>query len=306
VLIKRAQILQEIRAFFLQRSVLEVETPSLSQAATTDPSIHSIEAGFADGLRYLHTSPEFPMKRLLSAGSGDIFQICKVFRASESGRYHNPEFSLLEWYRLGFNHKRLADEVVELIRHLAPAELLSSPVKKISYQALFKEGLGIDPLDISSQNLEVLARQRGVHPGCSLPHDAWLDLLLSHCLIPALPMDSLTVVHAYPASQAALARIDAAGQTAARFEVFWGPLELANGYFELTDAAEQRQRFEMELRTRQEQGLAQIPIDENLIFALQEGLPDCAGVALGLDRLLMRLLSANHINDVLAFPFERA
>ena len=303
---KRAQMLQDIRSFFCQRDVLEVETPTLSRAATTDPSIHSVEAKLAGQSRYLHTSPEFPMKRLLAAGSGDIFQVCKVFRAEESGRYHNPEFTLLEWYRLGFDDHHLADEVVELISCLSPSGLLSSPAIKISYQALFKERLGIDPLAISIDDLEALARRKTIHPGCALSHDAWLDLTFSHCLAPELSKSCLTVIYDYPASQAALARIDPNGQTAARFEIFWGSIELANGFYELADSNEQRQRFEAELQMRKETKLPKIPMDNYLLQALQEGLPDCAGVALGLDRLLMSLVGATHIDEVLAFPFDRS
>ena len=306
ILKQRAKMLQNIRAFFSQRDVLEVETPALSRAATTDPTIHSVEARLAGELRYLHTSPEFPMKRLLAAGSGDIFQVCKVFRAEESGRYHNPEFSLLEWYRLGFDEHRLADEVVELISSLSPSGMLSSPAIKISYQALFKERLGIDPFAISIDDLEAFARQKAIHPHCELSFDSWLDLAFSHCLAPKLSIDNLTVVYDYPASQAALARVHSNCQTAARFEIFWGSIELANGFYELADSAEQRQRFNAELRQREAGTLPQVPMDSYFLQALQEGLPDCAGVALGLDRLLMCFVGATHIDEVLAFPYERS
>jgi len=296
-------MLQNIRSFFSQRDVLEVETPALSRAATTDPTIHSVEARLAGELRYLHTSPEFPMKRLLAAGSGDIFQVCKVFRAEESGRNHNPEFSLLEWYRLGFDEHRLADEVIELISSLSPPDMLSSPAIKVSYQALFKERLGIDP---TIDDLEALARRKAIHPRCELSLDSWLDLVFSHCLAPEFSKDNLTVVYDYPASQAALARIHSNGQTAARFEIFWGSIELANGFYELADSAEQRQRFNAELHLREERKLPQITMDNYFLQALQEGLPDCAGVALGLDRLLMCLVGATHIDEVLAFPYGRS
>jgi len=299
-------MLQSIRSFFSQRDVLEVETPALSRAATTDPTIHSVEARLAGELRYLHTSPELPMKRLLTAGSGDVFQICKVFRAEESGRYHNPEFSLLEWYRLGFDEHRLADEVVELIASLSPSGMLSSPAIKISYQALFKQRLGIDPFDISIDDLEALARKKSIHPGCELSHDAWLDLIFSHCLESEFANDLLTIVYDYPASQAALARIHLNEPTAARFEIFWGSIELANGFYELADYSEQRQRFNAELHLREERKLPQITVDNYFLQALQEGLPDCAGVALGLDRLLMCLVGAAHIDEVLAFPYGRS
>jgi len=306
ILKQRAKMLQNIRAFFSQRDVLEVETPALSRAATTDPTIHSVEARLAGELRYLHTSPEFPMKRLLAAGSGDIFQVCKVFRAEESGRYHNPEFSLLEWYRLGFDEHRLADEVVELIFSLSPSGMLSSPAIKISYQALFKERLGIDPFAISIDDLEAFARQKSIHPGCELSHDAWLDLIFSHCLEPEFADDSLTIVYDYPASQAALARIHLNEPTAARFEIFWGSIQLANGFYELADYAEQQQRFDAELQMRKEAGIPVTPLDTLFLQALKGGLPNCAGVALGLDRLLMCIVGATHIDGVLAFPFGRS
>ncbi len=299
-------MLEHIRGFFHRRGVLEVETPVLSRAATTDPNIHSVKARLAGELKYLHTSPEFPMKRLLAAGSGDIFQICKVFRAKESGRYHNPEFSLLEWYRLGFDEHRLADEVVELISSLSPPRLLSSPVIKITYQALFKEFLGIDPLATRTEELSALLKQKSIHPGCALSRDGCLDALFSQCLAPQFSRENLTIIHDYPASQAALAKIHPKGQTAARFEVFWGPIELANGFYELADAQEQQRRFEAELRIREKAESTQVPMDMYFLHALKAGLPDCAGVAMGLDRLLMNLTGATHIDEVLAFPFERS
>ncbi len=291
----RARLLQGIRAFFLARDVLEVETPLLSRAGNTDPAIESFRV--CDG-GYLHTSPEFPMKRLLAAGSGDIYQICKVFRRGEAGRYHNPEFTLLEWYRLGFDDRRLANEVVELIGTLAARPL---PVQHIGYQRLFTETLGIDPLSAELPALEAAARIADVHPGCEMPRDDWLDLLLSHCITPDFPADRLTIVTDYPASQAALARLRDDGRTAARFEVYWGSLELANGYHELTDAQEQRCRVAAEQAERRQRGLPPVPADEYFLVALDAGLPDCAGVALGVDRLLMKLIGAAHIGEVIAF-----
>jgi len=283
--------------------VLEVETPALSSAAATDPAIHSAQIRINRESRYLHTSPEFPMKRLLAAGSGDIFQICRVFRQGEVGRFHNPEFTLLEWYRHDFDHHRLADEVAELIGMLLGTELSLLSAKKVTYQTLFKENLGIDPLDVDLGMLEDVALKKEVHPGCQLSLNGWLDLLFTLCLAPSFSSDRLTIVHSYPASQAALARLDIEGTTSARFEVFWGGLELANGFHELSDEPEQRRRFEVELKIREEEGLPLMPIDERLLSALHAGLPDCAGVALGLDRVLMRLVGASCIDEVLTFPF---
>jgi lysyl-tRNA synthetase class 2 len=296
-------MLQGIRRFFNRRNVLEVETPALSSAAATDPAIHSAQINVNHELRYLHTSPEFPMKRLLAAGSGDIFQICRVFRQGEIGCLHHPEFTLLEWYRHGFDHHRLADEVVELIGKLLGTDSSLLSAKKVTYQALFQEKLGIDPMGVDLSTLESIALNKGVHPECKLSFDGWLDLLFSLCLAPSFPSDRLTIVHSYPASQAALARLNIEGMTSARFEVFWGELELANGFHELSDASEQRRRFEVELKTREEIGLPRMPMDERLLSALRAGLPDCAGVALGLDRVLMRLVGASCIDEVLTFPF---
>ncbi len=293
-------MLQRIRAFFMARGVLEVETPLLSRAGNTDPSITSLEV--RDG-GWLHTSPEFPMKRLLAAGSGDIYQICKVFRGGESGRFHNPEFTLLEWYRLGFDDCRLADEVVALISEVAARRF---DVVSVSYRSLFLDALGIDPLRTGVDELQALARSRGIAPDGDMPRDDWLDLLLSHIVTPSFPTDRLTVVTDYPASQAALARLNADGETAARFEIYWGAVELANGYFELTDPVEQRRRVAAEQSVRRQRGLPPIRADERFLQAIDHGLPDCAGVALGLDRLLMKVMGAEHIGEVIAFDAGRA
>jgi lysyl-tRNA synthetase class 2 len=306
VLKARARMLQGIRAFFMAREVREVETPVFSQAGNTDPSITPVAATINGNPGFLQTSPEFPMKRLLAAGSGDIYQICKAFRDSESGRYHNPEFTLLEWYRLGFDHHRLMDEVIQLIREVGGSEASQLQVETYAYHALFLRSLGLDVLSASDAVLEALAQARGVHPGCPLARDAWLDLLLSHCITSRFPADQLTVIVDYPATQAALARLNADGVTAARFEIYWGGVELANGYHELLDGDEQRQRLQQEARKRAEHHLPAIRQDEHFLQAVEAGLPDCAGVALGLDRLLMKLIGADHIDEVIAFPFARA
>ena len=299
----RARLLSDIRAYFAERGVLEVDTPTLSHAGTTDPAIHSLTTQLNNQRCYLHTSPEFPMKRLLAAGSSDIYQLCKVFRAGESGRYHNPEFTLLEWYRLGMNHLELAEEVTSLIAELDRNEH-GLEYKTTRHSELFISSIGLDPLHADLKQLEDFANKKIPGAPKALDRDAYLDLFLSHLIVPALPENQLTVIMDYPTSQAALARLNPDQKTAARFEIYWGSLELANGFQELQDATEQRERFVAENNQRKKMGLPEITIDENLLSALESGLPDCSGVALGVDRLLMCLESKKHINEVLAFPFN--
>ncbi len=306
----RARLLRGIRRFLDERGVLEVETPVLSRAGTTDPAIDSLATRFtgpgaAAGLPlWLHTSPEFPMKRLLAAGSGPIYQICRVFRDGEAGRLHNPEFTLLEWYRPGFDLARLMDEVSALVRSLLPA---CAGDTRATYGDLFQRHLGIDPHRASVDELRRAARAAGVDPSLEAgDRDAWLDLLMSHCIEPRLP-DGLCFVHDYPASQAALARLRPGDPPVAeRFELYLDRVELANGFHELADAAEQRRRFEGDLARRRAEGRPGPPLDEALLQALAAGLPDCSGVALGVDRLLMRVVGADRIDQVLAFPIDRA
>ena len=307
----RAALLAEIRSFFQRAGVLEVDTPTLSQAAATDPAIESLHTRYngpgapPGGMLYLHTSPEFAMKRLLAAGSGPIYQICKVFRDAERGRYHNPEFSLLEWYRPQFDHHRLMDEVEALLQSLLPAP---RPVVRVSYRELFHRYLDIDPHDVTCASLRRLAGQQGIKGDLELSGtDAWLDLLLSHCIEPQLAGTGLCFVYDFPASQASLARINPGSPPlAARFELYLDGVELANGFHELGDADEQRLRFQTDLERRRRGNNALLPMDQRLLTALHSGLPDCSGVALGIDRLLMRMTDADHIDQVLAFPLERA
>lgn len=299
-------MLAGIRAFFIEHYALEVDTPILSCAGTTDPAIESFNAEGLGKQFWLHTSPEFPMKRLLASGAGDIYQVAKVFRQGESGRLHNPEFTMLEWYRVGWDHHQLIDEVIKLISYLDQACPSNLRVEKVSYQTLLVSHLGLDPLDCDETELVGCAKERGIDAQLDLDKDGWLDLLMSHLVMPSLPADQLTVVYDYPASQAALSRINSDGLTAARFEVFWGSVELANGFHELTDAREQRLRFEKEIEDRECSGQQVVPIDEHLIDSLGHGLPDCSGVAIGLDRLLMKLVGVKDIKDVMAFPVTRA
>lgn len=309
----RARLLALTRAFFRSAGVLEVETPACSFHATTDPAIESLTTryigpGHAGGQHlYLHTSPEFAMKRLLAAGCGSIYQICRVYRNGELGRLHNPEFSLLEWYRPGFDHYRLMDEVAALVRSVAGVEIEE---RRLSYADLFLENVGLDPHAADESSLRARAVKLGVPGAADLNlrgRDPWLDLLLTHCIEPRLPRDAMTFIYDYPASQAALARIRP-GQPplAERFELYLGGMELANGFHELTDAVEQHARFEAESAVRAARGQDQVPIDIHLLTALEAGVPDCAGVAVGLDRLLMWLTNAEHIQQVMTFPFERA
>jgi lysyl-tRNA synthetase class 2 len=317
VLRLRARLLQRIRAFFSAHGVLEVETPVLSGAATTDPALASFTTRYTGPLfpqgqtLYLHTSPEFLMKRLLAAGCGSIYQICKVFRDGEAGRQHNPEFTLLEWYRVGFDHHRLMDETGELVMDmLAPSMTLQAP-ERLTYHEAFQRHAGLDPFAASPDEYGQAARMHGISVSPKLVSekapDPWRDLLLTHVVEPRLGQGRLTFIYDYPASQAALARIQPGNPpVAARFELYLNGIELANGFHELANADEQRARFEQQLHTREAGGLPAVPVDERLLAALAHGLPDCAGVALGFDRLVMLASGARTINEVLAFPLERA
>nr|WP_223296785.1 EF-P lysine aminoacylase EpmA [Thiorhodovibrio frisius] len=303
VLRARARMLADIRAFFAAREVLEVETPMLSPAAATDPALASMRV--EDSGHWLHTSPEFPMKRLLAAGLGPIYQLCRVFRAGERGRRHHPEFTLLEWYRPGWTLMQLMGEVADLVR-----QLLSDPeqgVEFVGYRELFLRELAVDPWHCTPETLRAVARSKGLGDRLELDTDGWLDLLLTHCLEPKLGQAGLTFVHDYPPSQAALARLSENDPPhAERFELYLKGMELANGFQELTDADEQGQRFEADQQARQALGLAPVARDAHLLAALAAGLPESAGVALGLDRLLMLACGADHIDQVLAFPSDRA
>jgi lysyl-tRNA synthetase class 2 len=309
---RRAKLLRDIRDYFWQVGVLEVETPVCSRFATTDPAIDSFTTRFcgpgaAQGLSlYLQTSPEFPMKRLLCAGSGAIYQICKVFRNGELGSRHNPEFTLLEWYRPGFDHHRLMDEVADLIHAVSGFQM---PVEKLSYRDAFKSHLKIDPHRVDTDQLSACAIERQL-PGIEdlvLTRDGWLDLLMSHLIEPQLGGDGMTFLYDYPASQAALAKV--AGDSppvAQRFELYISGVEIANGFHELDDAVEQRRRFTKDNDLRQTEQRSIMPMDEWLVEALAAGLPQCSGVALGIDRLMMVLTGRQRIDEVVGFDFSRA
>lgn len=310
---QRAEFLTRLRGYFAERGVLEVETPLLSSAGIPDPHIPSFttEPGpDGEASRYLNTSPEFAMKRLLAAGTGSIFQVCKAFRRGEQGRQHNPEFTLLEWYRPGFDHLRLMDEVDVLVRQLAEGLRSLGTTERLSYREVFQRYLQIDPMMAGVSALEACAREQGLGEVAGLAdadRDVWLDLLLSHCIQPHLGKHGPTFIYDYPASQAALARIRLGTPSVAeRFELFIDGIELANGFHELQDANEQRLRFEADLAYRRTEKLESITLDERLLAALTAGLPACAGVALGLDRLQLVLAGCDVIQDTLAFSYERS
>lgn len=301
----RARLLRHIRDYFAEQQVLEVETPALTAAGVSDPHIDSFKIpaqemdGRAAGL-YLQTSPEYAMKRLLAAGSGPIYQIARVFRAGEAGRRHSPEFSLLEWYRPGFDHHQLMDEVEELLSRLLS---LQSGAERITYRDVFRQYLDIDPLQATVAELRRCAEFNAISLQESVDdRDIWLDLLFSHAIEPRLAerQARMLFVHDYPASQAALARIDERG-LAARFELYLDGVELANGYHELVDAGEQRRRFIQDNRRRRALGKVEMPADEYLLQALESGMPDCAGVALGLDRLVMCAAGVDSLKQVMSF-----
>lgn len=301
----RAQLLADIRSFFSDRKVLEVETAILSLAGNTDPNMTGMRTDSSPP-RFLRTSPEYPMKRLLAAGLTDIYEMGRVFRAGESGSWHNPEFTLLEWYRRGWNYLELADEVIALVKHCAGGRFDSWKVERHSYRDLFLHHTGLDPFAADDSEWAMHARERNIQVG-PLDQHQWQDLMLTHIIQPALEVESITVVCDFPPVQAALARIrHDAPAVAERFEVYLGQAELANGYQELTDATEQLQRFERDNRLRRMRGEEAVAIDRHLIEALRHGLPECSGVALGVDRLLMRLMDLDAIDAVLAFPRERA
>jgi elongation factor P--(R)-beta-lysine ligase len=300
-------MLSAARAFFRHRGVLEVETPILSGAAVSDPQIESLTTEIAGtGKRaYLCPSPEYAMKRLLAAGSGDIYQICKVFRDGERGRWHNPEFTMIEWYRVGFDDGALMEEVEMLVGQLlAPARTLPR-AECLSYSAALQRHAGVDAFSSSDGELLEAAARKGITCDADLDRDAKLDLLMGLIVGPQLGREGPCFVCDYPASQAALARLKPGlPRVAARFELYLDGLELANGFHELVQPAEQRARFVQDLSARGARGQVQPPLDENLLAALEHGMPDCAGVALGFDRLVAIALGADRLADAMAFSID--
>jgi len=315
----RARLLAAVRAFFAVRGVLEVETPALAAATVPDLHLASLETRWhgpgappEGAALYLQTSPEVHMKRLLAAGSGPIFQLARVFRDGEAGRRHNPEFTMLEWYRPGFDHHALMDEVEALLAAVLGEGALGAPAERLTYAELFGRHARLDPHSASIAELDATAAAAGVAVPTLEPgdRDGRLHLLLSHLVEPRLPAGRITFVHDFPASQAALARVrpgrGGGPELAERFEAYVGRVELANGFHELTDGAEQRRRFERDRAERRRLGLPVPPLDERFLEALEAGLPPCAGVALGFDRLVMLAAGADALAEAIAFPVERA
>ena len=309
--VARAELLRTIREFFYARNVLEVETPLLSNGTVTDEHLDAFDTQFnfdssgKPSKLYLQTSPEYAMKRLLCADSGSIYQVCKAFRHEGEGRWHNPEFTMLEWYRLGFDHFALMDEVDALLQET----LNTDSADKMTYQQAFQHYLNIDPLSADDEILLSAMQQHhiDIHAPQSLSYDSKLQLLFSYVIEPEIGIERPCFVYNFPASQAALAKLSSADERVAeRFEVYYQGAELANGFHELSAAKEQRLRFETDNEKRKENGLPTKPIDENFLSALDAGLPACAGVALGVDRLLMLKTGASHIKEVINFNVSRA
>jgi elongation factor P--(R)-beta-lysine ligase len=324
-LVLRSALLMHARHFFVDHGLIEVDTPIVVNAPVTDVHIHSARVLFEDESHshsntgpagpagsarpyFLHTSPEYAMKRLLASGSGDIFQICHVIRGLERGKQHNAEFTLIEWYRLGYTLDKLMEEVELLVRHLLGEVAFNLVNERITYQQAFRSTLGIDPLTASTRELMAVAQEKAGFRTDRLPQrDELLELLMGTVIGPRLGQNSLTFVYNYPSTQAALARLNPHDpRTALRFELYCQGMELANGFHELASAAEQRARFERDNNERRRLGMPVYEVDERLLAALEIGLPDCAGVALGFDRTLMLAAEATHIDQVLPFPTERA
>ncbi|ELA8132296.1 elongation factor P--(R)-beta-lysine ligase [Vibrio parahaemolyticus] len=308
---QRATLIAAIRQFFAERQVMEVDTPAMSHATVTDIHLHTFQTefvgpGYADGSKlFFMTSPEFHMKRLLAAGSGCIYQINKAFRNEENGRYHNPEFTMLEWYRVGFDHHKLMDEMDDLLQLV----LKCGAAQRMTYQQAFIDVLGVCSLEGSMTELKAAASKLGLSDIAEPEEDrdTLLQLLFSVGVENKIGQDVPAFVYDFPASQAALAKINPQDHRVAdRFEVYFKGIELANGFHELDNPKEQLARFEQDNAKRIEMGLKPQPIDYHLISALEAGLPDCAGVALGIDRLIMLALGCDHIDQVTAFPFPIA
>ncbi|HDR0611754.1 elongation factor P--(R)-beta-lysine ligase [Pasteurella multocida] len=308
-LLARAKIIAEIRRFFTDRGLLEVETPVLSEFGVTDVHLSTFNTDFISPMAeksktlWLSTSPEYHMKRLLAAGSGPIFQLCHVFRNEEAGQHHNPEFTMLEWYRPHFDMYRLINEVDDLLQQILDCK----PTESLSYQFVFQEYVGLDPLSAEKAELVAKAKQYHLQQAEQQDRDTLLQFLFSTVVEPNIGKENPVAVYHFPATQAALAQISSEDhRVAERFEFYYKGLELANGFHELTDVNEQLHRFEQDNVQRQKMGLPQRQIDKRLLGALQAGVPNCSGIALGVDRLLMIALGANAIHEVMAFGIENA
>lgn len=300
----RAQFLATIRQFFQSLGYLEVETPILSHYGVTDVYLSSIKTEVLKQTCFLQTSPEYHMKRLLAAGSGPIFQLARVFRDDEQGRWHNPEFTLLEWYQLGINHHALMDEVNDFLQLI----LACPPMQRLTYQHVFSQYCQLDPFNVSVSQLKQALLSFGLEDVLNANEtdtDQYLFLLMSHVIEPKLaPSPAPIAIYHFPPSQAALAQINHG--VAERFEVYFKGIELANGFHELTDVNAQKNRFEQDKKARQTKGQPSPEIDKYFMQALQHGLPPCSGVALGIDRLLALALGMSSISETLTFDFNRA
>lgn len=309
VLSERAAMLGRVRSHFAEQGVIEVDTPQLSRAGVTDIHLESVPAELSGtGRMYLQTSPEYPMKRLLAAGLGDCYQICHVFRDGERGTRHNPEFTMIEWYRLGFDAPRLMDDVEALVSRAVAGVRTLAPPRRITYRQAVMELAGTDPMTATPAELRMTLTRHAIDvPVSATDAEALLDLLVSAVVGPGLGRDAPVFLYDYPASQASLARIRPGEfPVAERFELYLDGIELANGFHELADSREQRRRFESDLAERARRGQPPRPLDERFLASLQQGLPDCAGVALGFDRLVMAALSLPAIDAAMTFPVEFA
>lgn len=309
-LAQRAALLATVRQFFETRSVLEVETPMLVNAAVTDVNLRPVELVLGERRLFLQTSPEYAMKRLLAAGMGDVYQLCKVVRGDERSRVHNPEFTMLEWYRVGFEMTDLIQEVAALLDALVTrVGGAARALRQVTYREVFQTSLQVDPLEASTEDLAKIAAAHGLtgHNLTELDRDELLDFLMGAVIGPTLGRGEWLALTHYPASQAALAQLDPADpRVALRFEIYADGIELANGFQELADANEQRARFMADNAARCAQGLPEMPIDEPLLAALEAGLPACSGVALGFDRAMMVAVGAKRIDEVVSFTIENA
>ena len=301
---RRAAMLHSARQYFAATRALEVDTPSLSRTAVSDVHLASVQTQVCDRPAWLQTSPEYAMKRLLAAGCGDIYQIARVYRDNEQGRHHNPEFTMIEWYRLNFDHHQLMEDVETLIGCMLPSRCVDR-AERITYEEAVMIHAGVNPFTDHTETLLAALARHAVHVPDSIvrDRDAILDLIMGTIVGPRLGHTGLMFVYDYPASQAALARIR--GKVASRFEAYLDGMELANGFHELSDVNEQRARFAADNAQRQQRGLPVNIVDEYFLAALTDGLPDCAGVALGFDRLVMCAIGAKHIDEALAFSIGR-
>ncbi len=307
ILRDRAAMLAQARKFFHERGVLEVDCPLITAAASVDLHIDLIPTYHSSGVRYLHSSPEYGMKRLLAEGIGDIYQLAHVFRQEEASHKHNPEFMMAEWYRLGLPFEQMIEETLDFMRlFLGPL-----PATVISYRQAFIRYGGIDYINLSTADLSNYLLERGFmiyDSAVEEGKDALLNLVMGLVIEPQLGQDGLCALAYYPSSQAALAQTRQHGDepVAERFEIYYRGYELCNGYHELVDPDEQRKRFEEANMQRVEHGKEALPIDEKLLAALEIGLPDCSGVAVGVDRLMMLRHNKAHISEVIPFCWNEA